>query len=116
MKLCHRIGSATGFALTFLFCHSSLADEWVWNLTPTSRHVDDAANSPSIYVSLSQTVTNPAGCMSTDGYVLTDPTLANSACATALAALMAGNTICVLVSHTQCASNGRPLAKAISTP
>jgi hypothetical protein len=106
-----RIKTVAGLAATILsacLSQSARSDQWVTALTPTSAQVSNVAGTMMLYITTTQTVANPAGCPAGDGYVVSDPKIADEALAMALTAITASHTIQVYVSSSQCA-NSRPM-------
>lgn len=87
-------------------------DAWSAQVTPIKVHAENYNNAQLIYIVTSEPILNPDSCSATDGYVLVDPVLANSALATVLTAIATGQRIEVYVSSTACTQN-RPTAKVV---
>ena len=65
-----------------------------------------------LYIRITGTVHNPAGCPASDGYVLRDPVVINHAMAVALAAHASGKPVRLWVTDT-CDTINRPLISSI---
>jgi hypothetical protein len=108
MRAKQAIGIATLVASACL-SPSAWSDQWVNALTPTAAQAQNYGGALLVYITVTQTIVNPAGCPAPDGYVIVDPIIARESLAITLTAITAGHPIQVFVSSTQC-NNGRPTA------
>jgi hypothetical protein len=88
------------------------ADQWTPAVTPVTAQAGNYNNTLETYISTTQAVVNPANCPALDGYVVSDPIIADQSLAIALSALIAGRSIKLYLSSTQCADS-RPKVLSI---
>jgi hypothetical protein len=102
------VANAVAAALGVGVMQPAWCDQWTTALTPTSAQASNYNGALAMYVTTTQPVVNPANCPATDGWVTADPVFSKEALAMALAAILAGHTVQIYVSSTQCAEN-RPM-------